>query len=164
MAALPQMMQRRLGAAAPTTRSATIAARPLALEPCRASRKKGGGSKTTSTSTPAADTPAEPIAPPPRPTEQGRVLREWRSLGGRVIEADGAIPGSQGEDQPDFWEGEKFEGLGKAVERYFLPALLALGLLCGGIAAKTYDSGADVYIKSPTSPDSEASVLLAGPQ
>jgi hypothetical protein len=127
-------------------------------------RKKGGGSKTTSTSTPAADTPAEPIAPPPRPTEQGRVLREWRSLGGRVIEADGAIPGSQGEDQPDFWEGEKFEGLGKAVERYFLPALLALGLLCGGIAAKTYDSGADVYIKSPTSPDSEASVLLAGPQ
>jgi hypothetical protein len=128
-------------------------------------RKKGGGGKTTSTSSPpAADTPAEPIAPPPRPTEQGRVLREWRSLGGRVIEADGAIPSSAGEDQPDFWEGERFEALGKGVERYFLPALLALGLLCGGIAAKTYDSGADVYIKSPTSPDTEASVLLAGPQ
>lgn len=104
------------------------------------------------------------MPPPTQPAQQGRVLREWRSLGARVVEADGAIPGSAGEDQPDFWEGERFEGLGRAVERYFLPALLALGLVCGGIAAKTYDSGADVYIKSPTSPDAETSVLLADPK
>jgi hypothetical protein len=91
------------------------------------------------------------------------VLREWRSLGARVVESDGPLPGGAGEDTPDFWEGERFDALGQAAERYFLPALLALGLICGGIAAKTYDSGADVYIKSPTSPDTEASVLLAAP-
>lgn len=125
-------------------------------------RKKGGKASPAS---PAADAPAEPIAPPPRSADQpqGRVLREWRSLGGRVVEADGSLPGTSGEDAPDFWEGERFEALGSAVEKYFLPALLALGLVCGGIAAKTYDSGADVYIKSPTSADAETSVLLAGP-
>jgi hypothetical protein len=83
-------------------------------------------------------------------------------LGARVVEADGALKGGP-EDAPDMFEGEKFEALGNAVEKFFLPALLALGLICGGIAAKTYDSGADVYIKSPTSADAEASVLLAAP-
>jgi len=35
------------------------------------------------------------------------VVREFKAFGGRVIEADGKLSGP--EDQPDFWEGEKFE-------------------------------------------------------
>lgn len=123
-------------------------------------RKKGGAKSPPSAPAPRADdAPAEPIAPPAQAAE-GRVLREWRSLGARVVEADGAL-GRGPEDAPDMFEGERFEALGSAVEKYFLPALAALGLLCGGVAAKTYDTGADVFIKTPTGPDAEPSLMLA---
>jgi hypothetical protein len=43
-----------------------------------------------------------------------------------------------------------------------LPALVVLGLVCGGIAASSYDDGASVFL-GPSSPDSEPTVLLAAP-
>lgn len=39
------------------------------------------------------------------------------------------------------------QNLGKALENYFIPGLIALGLVCGGIAAKTYNEDATTYIK-----------------
>jgi hypothetical protein len=40
------------------------------------------------------------------------------------------------------------QALGKALERYFLPTLVVLGIVCGGIAARTYEDGATAYIKT----------------
>ena len=36
------------------------------------------------------------------------------------------------------------QAFGKLVERYFLPGLVVLGLICGGIAAHTYNDDAQV--------------------
>lgn len=36
---------------------------------------------------------------------------------------------------------------GKALENYFIPGLIALGVVCGGIAAKSYNDGATAFVK-----------------
>lgn len=36
--------------------------------------------------------------------------------------------------------------VGKFLETYFLPVLVVLGLVCGGIAANSYNEDADVYV------------------
>jgi hypothetical protein len=36
---------------------------------------------------------------------------------------------------------------GKALENYFIPGLIALGIVCGGIAAKSYNDGATAFVK-----------------
>lgn len=36
---------------------------------------------------------------------------------------------------------------GKALENYFVPGLIALGIVCGGLAAKTYNDGATAFVK-----------------
>jgi hypothetical protein len=35
---------------------------------------------------------------------------------------------------------------GQVMEKWFLPGLLVLGLVCGGIAAGTYNDGADTFV------------------
>lgn len=39
------------------------------------------------------------------------------------------------------------QALGQTMERWFLPLLVVLGLICGGIAASSYNEDADVFIK-----------------
>lgn len=34
------------------------------------------------------------------------------------------------------------------MEKFFLPGLVVLGIVCGGIAAQTYNQGADVFLTS----------------
>jgi hypothetical protein len=36
---------------------------------------------------------------------------------------------------------------GQALEKYFLPGIVALGVICGGLAAKTYNDGASAFVK-----------------
>jgi hypothetical protein len=40
------------------------------------------------------------------------------------------------------------QNFGKALENYFIPGLIVLGLVCGGIAAKTYNEGATTFVKT----------------
>jgi hypothetical protein len=40
------------------------------------------------------------------------------------------------------------QGFGQFLERWFLPFLVVLGLICGGIAAGSYNQDADTYIVS----------------
>lgn len=40
------------------------------------------------------------------------------------------------------------QAFGKALEKYFLPGLVVLGIICGGIAARTYQDDATAYIKT----------------
>lgn len=40
------------------------------------------------------------------------------------------------------------QAFGKLVERYFLPGLVVLGVICGAIAARSYEEGATAYIKT----------------
>jgi len=88
-----------------------------------------------------------------------KVYREFKSLGSKVIETNQPLPGP--EDEKDFWEGEQFDAFGKAVETYFLPGLLVLGLICGGIAASSYNDGASSYVKGATSPEDTGSIIIA---
>jgi hypothetical protein len=93
---------------------------------------------------------------------QQPVTREFRAFGSKAVETN--VPFKGPEDQEDFWEGEKFDAFGKALENYFIPGLIALGLVCGGIAAKTYNDGATEYIKPPTGPDAEPTIIMATPE
>eukprot|EP00878_Enallax_costatus_P018942 GHUV01019967.1.p1 GENE.GHUV01019967.1~~GHUV01019967.1.p1 ORF type:complete len:135 (+),score=25.84 GHUV01019967.1:157-561(+) len=104
---------------------------------CRMSAKSSQSSQQSEASTSA---PSSSDAAPQQP-----VTREFRALGSKVIETN--VPFKGPEDQEDFWEGDKFDAFGKALENYFVPGLIALGLVCGGIAAKTYNDGATEYIK-----------------
>lgn len=67
---------------------------------------------------------------------------------------------ANGDEERDFWEGEQFEMVGK-VFYYFVPILAALGLVVGAVASQTYNTGADVFIKSATSDDSSALLIPA---
>lgn len=40
------------------------------------------------------------------------------------------------------------QNFGKTLENYFIPGLIVLGVICGGIAAKTYNEGATTYVKT----------------
>lgn len=40
------------------------------------------------------------------------------------------------------------QDFGKTMEKFFLPGVVVLGLIIGGIAAGTYNDGADTFIKS----------------
>lgn len=40
------------------------------------------------------------------------------------------------------------QNFGKALENYFIPGLIVLGVVCGGIAAKTYNEGATTFVKT----------------
>mmetsp|Transcript_31164 Transcript_31164/g.69293 ORF Transcript_31164/g.69293 Transcript_31164/m.69293 type:complete len:161 (-) Transcript_31164:542-1024(-) len=106
-----------------------------------------GNDQGTSPSTTAPEQPQE------------KVVREYTAWGVKVIESNDTIVGQ--ESEKDYWESEEFESLGKAVEKYFLPGLVVLGLVCGGIAAGTYNEGATVFIKSPTGPDASAQLVPA---
>jgi len=68
-----------------------------------------------------------------------------RSLGSQVIESSDAF---ENPPEKDPWEDPKWENLGQFGEKYFLPTLVVLGLVCGGIAAGTYNNGADTFIKA----------------
>lgn len=56
-----------------------------------------------------------------------------------------ALPPPQDTIEPDLWEGENMEKLGSFFEKFFLPVLVVLGLVIGGVAAGTYNDGADVF-------------------
>jgi hypothetical protein len=51
--------------------------------------------------------------------------------------------------------------VGQFLERWFLPALVVLGLICGGIAAGSYNQDADSYLQPAVSPDTSAVVVPA---
>ncbi|KAF6266759.1 hypothetical protein COO60DRAFT_1473359 [Scenedesmus sp. NREL 46B-D3] len=100
-------------------------------------------------STSAAEVPVQPVT------------REFSALGSKVVESN--VPFKGPEDEPDFWEGNQFENFGKTLENYFIPGLIVLGVICGGIAAKTYNEGATTYVKTPTGPDAEPTIIIATP-
>eukprot|EP00877_Chromochloris_zofingiensis_P002845 jgi/Chrzof1/12561/UNPLg00513.t1 len=99
---------------------------------------------------------------PEAAVNQIKVTREWTSLGSRVIETNQKFTGP--EDKEDFWEGAKFEAFGKTLENYFVPGIIVLGLICGGLAARSYNEGATAFLKEPGSPDDEASIIIATPE
>mmetsp|Transcript_23839 Transcript_23839/g.61887 ORF Transcript_23839/g.61887 Transcript_23839/m.61887 type:complete len:149 (+) Transcript_23839:1780-2226(+) len=90
--------------------------------------------------------------------EKEAYRREFRSLGSQVIETS---DGFENPPDKDMWEDPKWESLGQFGEKYFLPTLLVLGLVCGGIAAGTYNSGADTYIKAAPGPEETMRVIPA---
>ncbi len=51
---------------------------------------------------------------------------------------------------------------GRVMERFFIPGLVVLGLICGGIAARSYNDDADVFIAPPPGPDADIVVIPAG--
>lgn len=52
------------------------------------------------------------------------------------------------------------EKLGTFVEKFFLPVLVVLGLLIGGVAASTYNEGAEVF-QTPASPNALPTLIPA---
>ncbi|GLI65896.1 hypothetical protein VaNZ11_009540 [Volvox africanus] len=86
--------------------------------------------------------------------------REFTANGARIIETDGKLSGP--EDEKDFWEGENMATFGEVMERFFIPGLVVLGLICGGIAARSYNDEADVFISPPPGPDADVVVIPAG--
>eukprot|EP00798_Chlamydomonas_sp_ICE-L_P029709 gene29709-5144_t len=73
-------------------------------------------------------------------TKDGKVVIEYIKNGTKIIESSEPFTGP--EDVMDFWEADNMEGLGGFVERWFLPMLIVLGLICGSIAANTYSEDA----------------------
>ncbi|WIA29065.1 hypothetical protein OEZ86_011577 [Tetradesmus obliquus] len=128
---------------------------------CRA--RKAQKQQEQQQSTPQEAAPAPAAAPsssaPEVPVQP--VTREFSALGSKVVESNVAFKGP--EDEPDFWEGNQFENFGKALENYFIPGLIVLGVVCGGIAAKTYNEGATTFVKTPTGPDAEPTIIIATP-
>eukprot|EP01025_Chloroclados_australasicus_P065207 TRINITY_DN8856_c0_g1_i3.p2 TRINITY_DN8856_c0_g1~~TRINITY_DN8856_c0_g1_i3.p2 ORF type:complete len:120 (+),score=10.81 TRINITY_DN8856_c0_g1_i3:156-515(+) len=61
------------------------------------------------------------------------------------------------EEIQDFWEGEKWEWIG-TVGQYFVPLVVLLAVIVGGIAAYTYNEGASVFLK-PSNPNQSAQLL-----
>lgn len=51
--------------------------------------------------------------------------------------------------EQDFWEGDKFEWLGKFAF-FFVPVVLVGGILVASFAASTYNEGAVSYLVTPT--------------
>jgi hypothetical protein len=45
-------------------------------------------------------------------------------------------------NEPDFWEGEKWEWVGRGTV-LLIPVLVLVGVFVGGFAAKTYNEGAE---------------------
>lgn len=125
---------------------------------CAASRQKqqkqqpSPAEPAASTSTPAEPVPSTPASP---------VTREFTAFGSKVVETN--MPFKGPEDEKDFWEGDQFDAFGKALENYFVPGLIVLGIVCGGLAAKTYNDGATAFVKPPTGPDAEPSIIIAIP-
>ncbi|KAF8072878.1 hypothetical protein HT031_000538 [Scenedesmus sp. PABB004] len=143
-------------AAAPTRRRSVAAGARKQQQAAQQAAQPG-----SSAAAPAPAPGAEASTSAPAAPEQA-VTREFRALGSKVVETNAPFRGP--EDAPDFWEGERFEAFGKALESYFLPGLVVLGLVCGGIAAKTYNEDATTYIKPPTGPDAQPSIIIATPE
>ncbi|GIL93145.1 hypothetical protein Vretimale_19374 [Volvox reticuliferus] len=97
---------------------------------------------------------------PSASSDKPTFTREFTANGARIIETDGKLSGP--EDDKDFWEGENMETFGKVMERFFIPGLVVLGLICGGIAARSYNDEADVFIAPPPGPDADVVVIPAG--
>ncbi|CAG9465277.1 unnamed protein product [Pedinophyceae sp. YPF-701] len=89
-------------------------------------------------------------APPQRPARPARggarVLR--RPLPPRATSGGSESPDPA--DEPDFWEGEQWEGVGQAA-KYFIPAITVLAALVGLYAQQAYNSDADTYLLSAPS-------------
>ena len=113
---------------------------------------------------PETPPPASPPTPPTPSTstptnDEPRYVREFNALGGKVVESNQAFGGP--EDEADFWEGDKFSAFGDALEKYFLPFLVLLGVGIGALAARTYNEGATAYVKNAGSPDDEMRIIIA---
>ncbi|KAL3152683.1 hypothetical protein ABBQ38_012278 [Trebouxia sp. C0009 RCD-2024] len=82
---------------------------------------------------------------------------------GDLIDEEEKVPGIRGIPPPgekDFWEGDKWEWLGK-LSFVLVPALILSVVLVGAFAAKTYDSGATTYL-APPSPEDATVKLIPG--
>lgn len=100
------------------------------------------------------------MAASPAPADEPLIRREFSSLGSKVIETNQSLAGP--ENEPDFWEGDKFEWLGTGLAKWFVPMVIVLGLAIGGIAARSYNEGADVLIK-PASEEAGLEFVRATP-
>lgn len=40
-----------------------------------------------------------------------------------------------------------WQAFGKTLENYFVPGIIVLGLICGGLAARSYNEGATAFLK-----------------
>ncbi|GLC39777.1 hypothetical protein PLESTF_000883700 [Pleodorina starrii] len=106
------------------------------------------------------DAPTTSGSPPSLGSEKPSFTREFTANGARIIETDGKLSGP--EDEKDFWEGDNMETFGRVMERFFIPGLVVLGLICGGIAARSYNDDADVFIAPPPGPNADVVVIPAG--
>ncbi|DBA82908.1 TPA: hypothetical protein ACH3X1_006698 [Trebouxia sp. C0004] len=64
---------------------------------------------------------------------------------GDLVDDDAQLQDIPEPGQQDFWEGEKWEWLGK-LSFVLVPLLVLLAVLVGAFAAKTYDSGASTFL------------------
>lgn len=63
---------------------------------------------------PSASQEATTIGSNPAAADEPAFTREFTAFGSKVIESNKAFDGP--ESQPDFWEGEKFDAFGNAVQ------------------------------------------------
>lgn len=66
------------------------------------------------------------------------------------------------EYENDIWQGEQWEWLGSFMNA-FIPIVIVLALIIGGLAASFYNEGAKVFVKSPTSEGEAPEIFLAEP-
>ncbi|KAA6418147.1 MAG: hypothetical protein FRX49_11910 [Trebouxia sp. A1-2] len=79
---------------------------------------------------------------------------------GDLVDDDAQLQDIPEPGQQDFWEGEKWEWLGK-LSFVLVPLLVLLAVLVGAFAAKTYDSGASTFL-APPSPEDATVKLIPG--
>ncbi|GAX85980.1 hypothetical protein CEUSTIGMA_g13396.t1 [Chlamydomonas eustigma] len=90
----------------------------------------------------------------------GPIVREYKAWGVKVVESTEPFPAGP-EEEKDFWESDNYNELGKALENYFLPGLVVLGLVIGGYAANTYNEGATVFVKPASGPENPPVLIPA---
>jgi len=67
------------------------------------------------------------------------------------------------EYERDFWEDPKFDILGSLMQ-YFIPVFVVLGLVVGGIAAKSFNEGATSYLEPASSETTSAEIVPIQPE
>ncbi|KAJ9512706.1 hypothetical protein QJQ45_019003 [Haematococcus lacustris] len=138
-------------------RQICTARRPARAQPTCSERGNSLTLRATNPEQPSSVETADLSSTAP-PTSQPPSIREFRSLGSKVIESDQPF-----EEPPnsDPWEGQQFEALGTVLEKWFLPMLVVFGLVCGGFAAANYNTDADMLLKPAAGPDTSAELIPA---
>lgn len=107
----------------------------------------------------------KPVIPCSQALRHGRVIKaaaekKETTVFGDLVDGEAQLQDIPEPGQQDFWEGEKWEWLGK-LSFVLVPLLMLLAVLVGAFAAKTYDSGASTFL-APPSPEDATVKLIPG--